>query len=1100
MTIAGKVESYDLTVARLIDTIQKAEIELETFTGGQVDSVIDRFTHPFFVRRAQDQVRRDEAAQQAAILDSLPQHVALLDADGFIISVNRAWAEFALANGLQPADVVGVSYLDVCDRSEGVSFEEAAAVAAGIRAVLARETESFKIDYPCHSATEQRWFMLTVTPLSLDAHGGAVLLHVNITDRIRAERALAELSVKKEHQERLLSTTLTAIADFAYLFDLSGRFLFVNGPLLKLWGIPLESAVGKNFFELSYPEELAAKLQRQIDEVIGTGSIIKDETPYVAPDGSAGVYEYIFSPVFALNGAVEFVAGTTRDVTERKRSAEALLFTNQKFQQLVDHITDVFWIRSADMSEIHYLSPAYEQIWGRSAENSQAHSEKWADYIFSEDRERVMASLLSLSGDAPSIDIEYRIVRPDGEIRWVRTRGFQVRDDEGVLIRNIGIVTDITEKQLFVQALRTSEREFRVLAEAVPQIVWMTRADGSNTYFNQRWMDYTGLTLDESLGDGWITPFHPEERERSWNAWQEATASVGVYSLESRLRRADGAYRWWLVRGEPLQDESGAIVKWFGTCTDIHDLKMAELEISRSNHDLQLHADALRTSETEQRKLAEALEMERSRLVAAQKVAKVGSWETNLQTMEVQWSAETHRIFETGHATPPTHQSFLERVHPEDREIVDDAFRQSATDRMPRSIEHRLVMPDGRIKFVEERWQIWGDSDRCLVTAVGTCQDITERKQAEAALRSAQKLQAVGQLAAGVAHEFNNVLQTLMSMARITRLHSVDSEVLKIAEQMDAQIRRGAGVTRQLLLSSQEQELAKTTLDLCEEVNKASDLLRRLIPENIAIHVESSSGTAFVEGDAGQVQQVLLNLAINARDAMPDGGVLTLRVATASGEVSVDVEDTGVGFDDATREHLFEPFFTTKDVGKGTGLGLAVVYGIIEQHGGRVEVRSTLGEGSTFRIVLPESSAAELQVETSPSPVPNNATGRLLLVEDEQEVRDGVTMLLEMIGYEVIAVGRGEEAIALPTVPVPDLLLTDVSLPGMGGPAIAGILKARWPDLGVVLMTGYIDTRTRDLAREHAWSLLAKPFELEELSALLAETFRHAPKRKDALE
>ncbi len=271
-----------------------------------------------------------------------------------------------------------------------------------------------------------------------------------------------------------------------------------------------------------------------------------------------------------------------------QQSENALRESNEKFHQLADNITDVFWIRSPDMREVHYVSPAFEQIWGVPVESLYTNPEQWSDFIVPEDRERVTTGFVALTRDASSIDLEYRIVRRDGQVRWVRSRGFQVRDAKNNLIRLTGIVTDITQARLAADALRTSLEEFRTLAEAMPQIVWITQPDGSNVYFNQQWLDYTGQTLQESSGHGWNKPIHPEDRERAFDAWRHRTETIGTYSIECRLRRADGIYRWWLIRGVPVQDAGGRILKWFGTCTDIHDLKLAQLEISRTNRALKM--------------------------------------------------------------------------------------------------------------------------------------------------------------------------------------------------------------------------------------------------------------------------------------------------------------------------------------------------------------------------------------------------------------------------------------------------------------------------------------------------------------------------------
>ena len=373
--------------------------------------------------------------------------------------------------------------------------------------------------------------------------------------------------------------------------------------------------------------------------------------------------------------------------------------------------------------------------------------------------------------------------------------------------------------------------------------------------------------------------------------------------------------------------------------------------------------------------------------------------------------------------------------------------------------------------------------------------DITGHRQLEAQLRQAQKMEAVGQLAAGVAHEFNNLLQALMSMAAILRLRGGSEQVTKIGADMAAQIRRGASLTQRLLLFSRDIVVEKSDLDLREEVQKASVLLRQLIPENIRIVLETSAHRLSVQGDAGQMQQVLLNLAINARDAMPDGGILVLRAGSCGEEVFLEVEDNGDGMTDATRTHLFEPFFSTKEPGKGTGLGLAVVHGIVVEHGGRVEVQSCPGEGSRFRVFLP-SASCEGVVRSEPIDdvvEPPVGRGCVLLVEDEEGVRGGIAIVLETIGYAVIAVASGEEAMAIPLEPTPDLLLTDVTLAGIGGLALGERLRERWPSLKVVLMSGYFEEASRANAVERGWHFLQKPFEMAELTSHLRVALQGMP-------
>ncbi|MGD0135715.1 MAG: EAL domain-containing protein [Bryobacteraceae bacterium] len=443
-----------------MEVLRRTGQQLEELTAGQVDTVVDTDGRTLFLRGTQQQLKRSEDARQAAILNALPAHIALLDTRGIIISVNDAWRLFGTANVEQgPGYGVGLNYLEVCDRARGDGSSEAHVVAEGIRSVLAGEKRTLSVEYPCHSPTEQRWFEVVVTPLRQDQPVGAVVMHVNVTSRKRMEGALRD--------------------------------------------------------------------------------------------------------------------------------------SNQKFQQLADTITDVFWIRSPDMRELHYISPAYERIWGRSVESLYSNPHHWTDCILPEDRDRVIGAFTALAGQTLSIDIHYRIVRPDNQIRWIRVRGFQVRDTSDILIRLSGVVTDVTESHNAAEALRASLEEFRTLAEAMPQIVWITGPDGRNLYFNRQWMDYTGLTLEESLGDGWNAPFHPEDRERAWDAWRHATTTIDVYALECRLRGADGVYRWWLIRGVPLQDATGVILKWFGTCTDIHDLKLVEESLFLEKESAQVRLNSI---------------------------------------------------------------------------------------------------------------------------------------------------------------------------------------------------------------------------------------------------------------------------------------------------------------------------------------------------------------------------------------------------------------------------------------------------------------------------------------------------------------------------
>ena len=379
--------------------------------------------------------------------------------------------------------------------------------------------------------------------------------------------------------------------------------------------------------------------------------------------------------------------------------------------------------------------------------------------------------------------------------------------------------------------------------------------------------------------------------------------------------------------------------------------------------------------------------------------------------------------------------------------------------------------------------------DSTIVGGIGIVEDMTEHVRLEEQLRQSQKMEAVGKLAGGVAHDFNNLLQAMLSQSQIFRVHAHDAErVSAVAVELEQLINRGASLTRQLLLFSRRETVKPQQLDLNESVRTATTMLLRLVRANIALEIELAGEDLPVQADRGQIEQVLVNLVLNAADAMPDGGRLVVRTGAAGSEhVLIEVEDTGHGIPDAIRERIFDPFFTTKAVGKGTGLGLSVVHGIVSQHGGRVEVESAPGHGSTLRILLPRAEAAEgVPAEAVPPVSRELETGRgerILVVEDETGAREGVRDILALLGYEVVAVGSGEEARGLPQDAPFDLLLTDLMLPGVAGPELARGLSLRWPRLRVVRMSGYTeDDAVRDGVRGGGQRFLEKPFDIDTLA------------------
>ena len=444
--------------------------------------------------------------------------------------------------------------------------------------------------------------------------------------------------------------------------------------------------------------------------------------------------------------------------------------------------------------------------------------------------------------------------------------------------------------------------------------------------------------------------------------------------------------------------------------------------------------------------------------------------------------------------------NWIENVHPEDREIVlaaEDATLQGKSFRA----EYRMFRRDGKLIWINDSGSLVpGPNGRSLLH--GVLLEVTEQKQLQVHLSHSQRMEAVGQLASGVAHDFNNLLTIIKGYSSLLMERDLDETDAHAAREIQQAAERAAALTHQLLAFSRKQTLQPRVLDLNKIVHSLEMMLRRVLTENVELRIQTAADLGLVKADPVQMEQVLINLVVNARDAMPKGGTLTIATAPRqvlqhSGEgeslmragsyVSLTVSDTGIGMDSATRTRIFEPFFTTKEVGKGTGLGLATVYGIVKQSNGHIEVESEPGKGAAFRISLPRVEQEVTALRKPPMTEPKHGTGTILLAEDEPLLRELGQTILTQAGYKILTAPNAD---ALKTFVAEhegkiDLLLTDVVMPGMSGPELVKLVRARWPEVRVLYMSGYADDEIEDLDRDAGF--LQKPFTPTELTAKIAE-------------
>ena len=637
------------------------------------------------------------------------------------------------------------------------------------------------------------------------------------------------------------------------------------------------------------------------------------------------------------------------------------------------------------------------------------------------------------------------LLQPDSE-RWFECSVSPLSELDGTLKGAIVVLHEFTERR----KAEVATRELAAIVESSEDAIVGKTLEGIIQTWNRGAEKLYGYPAEEAVGQLVSMLVPAEAAEEIPRILESVRKGEAVRAYETLRRRKDGALVPVSVAVSPIFDSQGEVVGASTITRDITERKRAE--------------QSLQESEERFRQLAENIEevfyMEGPEGLPIEYISPA---------YEKVWGRTRASVY----ADP---LSWQQGIHPEDWPRLREQFEALVQRGSAPDTEFRVVRPDGTVRWVWNRaFMVRNEAGEALRT-VGFAADITERKHLEAQLRQAQKMEAIGRLAGGVAHDFNNLLTIISGYGQLVLealpeedpLRSQVAEVLKASE-------RATSLTRQLLAFGRRQVLAPRVLDLNEAIADTEKMLRRLIGEDIELVAIPARDLGHVKADPGQIEQVILNLAVNARDAMPEGGRLTIETSSvmldeayADQHVSVQpgpyvmlaVSDTGHGMDSDTQAHLFEPFFTTKEKGKGTGLGLATVYGIVKQSGGYIWVYSEPGQGTTFKVYLPRIQEA---VEaTPPPPVERTATGgseTILLVEDDSSVRSLVHGVLASRGYKLLVARNAEEALILCEQhkgPI-HLLLTDVVMPGISGRDLAERLNPFHREMTVLYMSGYTD-------------------------------------------
>ncbi|MFK4872830.1 PAS domain-containing protein [Novosphingobium sp. ZW T3_23] len=704
------------------------------------------------------------------------------------------------------------------------------------------------------------------------------------------------------------------------------------------------------------------------------------------------------------------------------------------------------------------------------------------------------------------VQIEEQISYPDGrEAVWLSTKA-PFRDEDGQVVGLIGSSVDITGRRATEAELRETEERYRLAARATNDAVWDWRIADGHVVWNEALERRYGHAYTETGAQWWLDHIHPDDRDRVDYEIHAAIDGEGTaWTSEYRFRTSDGAYADVLDRGFVLRAEDGRPVRMIGAMQDLTERRVREA--------------AVRESE------------ERARL--ATEAAAIGTWNLDLRSGELRWDARTKALFGLSPKAAVTYEgTFLNGLHPDDRTATEAAVAAAIAPEGTGQyhIEYRtLGIEDGVERWVAARGRsVFTESGEPL-HFIGTVVDITELKRTEArlrelnetlearvaaevaersaaqeALRQSQKMEAVGQLTGGIAHDFNNMLAVVIGSLDLLgrRVGEGDPKVRRYIDAATEGAQRAATLTQRLLAFSRQQPLNPDVVDANKLVPGMSELLRHSLGADIRLETVLAPGLWRTHADRNQLENAILNLAVNARDAMPDGGRLTIETqnaeerdgfaatgAPAGNYVLISVSDTGLGMSEEVAAKAFDPFFTTKKVGKGTGLGLSQVYGFVRQSGGHVRICSEPGQGTVIKLYLPRFTGDDREAAVQ-HPQELRLGGQqetVLVVDDEAAVRQFSVEALRDLGYRVVEADGGLAALRiLDGNPEITLLFTDIVMPDINGRKLAEEALRRRPDLKILYTSGYTrNAVVHNGVVDSGVELIGKPFTIEQLAIKL---------------
>jgi two-component system, cell cycle sensor histidine kinase and response regulator CckA len=923
-----------------------------------------------------------------------------------------------------------------------------------------------------------------------------------------------ELELQNEELRRSRSELEAAHEGLLELYDLAPvgyATLDRNTVILKanlkaasMLGVERAALTGQNFRRYCAVGAEAASFWRSWNEGSGQTCELrlrrKDGTEFDALVETA-------APVWS--GAKLLRRCAITDISARKRTESTLAANEEKYRALIETTDTGYHILDSqgtvlDANQVYVRLTGHEkleEILGRSV----------LDWAAPYDREKKAEALTRCIREGFVRDLVIDYVGSNNRVTPVEINAKAVGGEESTRI--IALCRDITERRRAESALRESEERFRNIADTCPAIIWYGDPDQQITFLNKQAAIFAGRNREELLGANWAEYVHPDDRESLFSTMSSAVADRSRFQAEFRLLRHDGEYRWMLDTGVP-RFIGDVYIGHIGIVDDITELRQNQEQVREQlerlvNERAQQLKDAnarLLEEIAERKQTEEALRDSRAKLAAALASMADAVIITDAQGNFLDFNEAVVKFcrFERKEECPKAlAESFevFDLLLPDGTPAARDTWALSRALRgeTASSAEYTYRRKDtgetwiGSISFAPIR-----DKDGGIQGAVFVARDVTEQRRIEERQRHIQKLESVGVLAGGIAHDFNNLLTSILGNASILQMDAALGQNRRLATIIESS-ERAAALTRQLLAYAGKGHFEITDFDLSRLVRSSADLIRVSIPKNIDLHLDVPTSLPLVRGDASQIQQVVMNLVINAAEAIGgNAGKVNIRARirdfddataiqvspdlAAGRHISLQVEDNGCGMDATTKAKLFDPFFTTKFTGRG--LGLAAVQGILRAHKGAIQVESAIGRGSTFTIYLPVSEAlAGARIEGRDARKTGVPTATVLVVDDEEPVRSFMQAALEISGYRVLIAGDGRQAENVLNSADVDLVLLDIVMPVLGGAESLYEMRKHWPDLAFLVVSGYSRVEAEHLGIPPDIPFLQKPYTIETLAS-----------------